>query len=492
MSANYNGFLDANGGVLDVIIAVRGQPVALPQPTVAMAEVILLDCSGSMSMPPTKLIAARTAAAAAINVLRDGTLFAVIAGTHIARQVYPPVPGLAVADHHTRTSATRALRRLVAGGGTAIGRWLLAARSVFTTRPDAIAHAILLTDGRNQTESIDQLDAAIKASAGRFTVDCRAIGNARGSHDWSGTELLRIAEPLGANRVVPVEDLDSLADDFTTMLGVAMNRVVGNVQLRIRSTVLARPGHVKQVYPVIADLPVQATAVDEGTVDYPIGAWGAEHRDYHLTLDVDPMPPGERRIAWLSLIAPGGDSGAQITPEVPIAVTWTHEPPLYTGINETVAHYTRQHELATAIRDGCQALEDGRVDEAARLLGTAVRLAHHAGDHAKLAELQRIVQIEDAAAGRVRLIADQDFRLWQGAIATSTHTRTPAPDRGGKDSATDQPPPDDRPPRRYAERCPKCGRLRRGRVCEANHHEYDPDDPDDPDGDAAGDTPHEA
>ena len=84
----------------------------------------MVDCSGSMDYPPTKMRNARDATAAAIDTLRDGVHFAVIAGTHVAKEVYPAGGRLAVADATTRDQAKQALRKLSAGGGTAIGTWL--------------------------------------------------------------------------------------------------------------------------------------------------------------------------------------------------------------------------------------------------------------------------------------------------------------------------------------------------------------------------------
>ena len=45
------------------------------------AEIIIVDCSGSMDHPKSKIIEARAATAAAVDVLTDGTWFAVVAGT---------------------------------------------------------------------------------------------------------------------------------------------------------------------------------------------------------------------------------------------------------------------------------------------------------------------------------------------------------------------------------------------------------------------------
>lgn len=69
------------------------------------AVVIMVDCSGSMDYPPTKMRNARDATAAAIDTLRDGTSFAVVGGTHVAKEVYPGNGRLAVADARTKAQA---------------------------------------------------------------------------------------------------------------------------------------------------------------------------------------------------------------------------------------------------------------------------------------------------------------------------------------------------------------------------------------------------
>src|SRR5215469_12055272 len=81
----------------------------------AAAEVIIVDCSGSMDYPRGKMIAARQATAAAIDALRDGVAFAVIAGTDQARLVYPQQPGLVPADARTRAAAKASVKNLRAG-----------------------------------------------------------------------------------------------------------------------------------------------------------------------------------------------------------------------------------------------------------------------------------------------------------------------------------------------------------------------------------------
>jgi Mg-chelatase subunit ChlD len=119
------------------------------------AEIVIVDTSGSMQVPRTKINAARDAASAAIDCIRDGVQFAVIAGTDTARVVYPRGAFLATADATTREQATWAASRLQADGGTAIGTWLALARELFATVPGRTCHAILLTDGENEHETAE-------------------------------------------------------------------------------------------------------------------------------------------------------------------------------------------------------------------------------------------------------------------------------------------------------------------------------------------------
>src|ERR1700759_1898556 len=136
-----NPYLPAGGRDVSAIVAVTADeagdaPPAVPQGS-GSAEIIIVDCSGSMDYPPTKLSEARAATAAAVDVIHDGTLFAIVAGTSTAWPVYPPDGSVAVAGDGTRAEAKVALRRLRANGGTVIGQWLRLAQQIFQTAPAA-------------------------------------------------------------------------------------------------------------------------------------------------------------------------------------------------------------------------------------------------------------------------------------------------------------------------------------------------------------------
>ncbi|ALO08500.1 hypothetical protein AQF52_2906 [Streptomyces venezuelae] len=367
----------------------------------AAGVVIMVDCSGSMDYPSTKMRGAREATAAAVDTLRDGTSFAVVAGTHVAKEVYPGNGGLAVADARTRAEAKHALRSLSAGGGTAIGTWLRLADRLLSSADLTIRHGILLTDGRNEHESPEELRAALDACAGRFTCDARGVGT-----DWEVKEVTGIASALLGTADI-VADPAGLADDFTVMMEHAMGKGVADVVLRLWTPVGVEIGYVKQVAPTVEDLTGRRTEAGPRAGDYPTGSWGDESRDYHVSVRVPQAAIGQEMLAArVSLIAPdpaGGDP--RPLSQGLVRAVWTDDLVMSTSINPQVAHYTGQAELANVIQQGLDARKSGDRDGATAKLGRAVQLAAASGnaDTAKL--LSKVVDVVDAATGTVRLKA---------------------------------------------------------------------------------------
>ena len=259
-----------------VTVTARGggaQPRTAP---VQVAEIVIVDTSGSMGVPKRNIKAAKAATCAALDCIRDGVRFAVIAGTDVATLVYPPDGRLGVADAASRTAAKAEVERLKARGGTSIGSWLSLARRLFEAAPDAIHHAILLTDGENEHESDHQFRAALAFCEGRFQCDCRGIGT-----DWKVDELRQIASTL-LGSVDMVADADDLVADFTAMMDQAMTKDTNDVELRLWAPQGANVAFVRQVAPAIQDLTVRGRPSGPLTADYPTGAWGDESRDYHV------------------------------------------------------------------------------------------------------------------------------------------------------------------------------------------------------------------
>ncbi|MGW3200263.1 VWA domain-containing protein [Streptomyces sp. NPDC001118] len=366
-------------------------------PSAAVA--IMVDCSGSMDYPPTKMRNARDATAAAIDTLRDGTHFAVIGGTHVAKEVYPGGGGLAIADATTREQAKQALRRLGAGGGTAIGTWLRLADQLLNSADVTIRHGILLTDGRNEHESPEDLRAMLDECAGRFTCDARGVGT-----DWEVKEVTGIASALLGTADI-VADPAALAADFTQMMETAMGKEVADVALRVWTPVGTAIRFVKQVAPTVEDLTGRRTEAGPRAGDYPTGSWGDESRDYHLCVEVPAAGIGQEMLAArVSLVVPQPDGSVQnLGAQGLVRAVWTDDMTASTSINPQVAHYTGQAELAQAIQQGLDLRKAGDFDGATAKLGRAVQLASASGnaDTAKL--LAKVVDVVDAATGTVRL-----------------------------------------------------------------------------------------
>jgi hypothetical protein len=421
VDVDQNPYLPVGGRDVSAIVTVTaddtgGVPSAAASPG-GSAEIIIVDCSGSMDYPPTKLSEARAATAAAVDVIHDGTLFAIVAGTSTAWPVYPPDGSMAVAADATRAEAKAALRQLRANGGTAIGQWLRLAQQIFQTAPAALRHAILLTDGKNQHETPDELAAAISLCEGSFRCDCRGVGT-----DWEVSELRRISTAL-LGTVDIVVDPAGLAADFEELMRGAMSKQLPDVLLRVWTPQQAALKFVKQVAPAIDDLTSRRLAAGAQAGDYPTGAWApGESRDYHVAVTVNPANPGQEMLAArVSLVASSPD-GQQVLGQGLIRVTWTDDQALSTRINSRVAGYTGQAELASAIADGLEANKRGDEEEATARLGRAVALAHQAGNEEMARLLANVVDVVDEATGTVRLKKRVDAAAEMALDTRSTKT----------------------------------------------------------------------
>jgi len=361
------------------------------------AEIIIIDRSGSMS--GSKIVEARRAAAAAVDVIRDGVGFAVVAGTHTAKPVYPDDGSLAIATTSTKAAAQQAIGRVKAGGGTAIGSWLRLAHHIFGTRPAVLRHAILLTDGING-ERPKQLDAAISLCEGVFSCDCRGVGTG-----WRVPELRKISTAL-LGTVGIVAEPDGLAADFEAIMQAAMGKEVADVMLRVRVPQTARVRFVKQTEPTAEDLTGRRAEAGPQTSDYPTGAWGGqESRDYHVCVEVQPAGIGqEMQAARISLVL-SAPSGSEVLGQGMIKAIWTDNEELSTRIDPRVAKATGQTELADAIQDGLAARRAGDLQTATARLGRAVALAHAAGEEETARLLAGVVDVVDPVTGTVQLKA---------------------------------------------------------------------------------------
>jgi hypothetical protein len=416
-----NEFLPAGAGTVDAIVTVRssggetsdGEATGGGPAGAKLLQLIIIDTSGSMSEEGgRKLRAAKAATQAAIDTIRDGAKFAVVGGNHAAYMIYP-YQGLAVADDKTRAEAKSVVNRVEAKGGTAIGTWLQAAAHLASLEPSSIAHSVLLTDGKNQHEESYMLDQAIASCVGLFQCDARGLGA-----DWVIEELRRVASALlGTVDIIP--EPEEMEAEFTRLTQTAMGRQVGAVELRLWTPKGSSVEQVKQVAPTLEDLTGAAKAINPLTADYALGAWsGDEERDYHIQISIPVGAVGDERLAArVMLVVDGTEQPAAL-----VRAVWTDDEKLSTRINREVAHYTGQEELAAVIADGLAARDAGDPQTATLKLGRAVQIAHEAGNTDTVRLLAKVVEVDDAGTGTVRLKRDVEKADEMALDVRSTRT----------------------------------------------------------------------
>ena len=95
--------------------------------------------------------------------------------------------------------------------------------------------------------------------------------------------------------------------------------------------------------------------------------------------------------------------GQQVYAQGLVKAKWSSDHSLTAPIDEQVAHYTGQTELAAAIQEGLAAKAGGDDATATQKLGRAVQLAQQTGNEEATAKLRKVVEVDDAETGTVRL-----------------------------------------------------------------------------------------
>ncbi|WP_028654244.1 vWA domain-containing protein [Nocardioides sp. J54] len=391
-----NEFLPDGGTDVNAIVTITctGAGTAGQSGAGDAGEIIIVDTSGSMG--PATMAAAREAAQAALAEIVDGTYFAVVAGADRAMLAYPLVssgPGMVRMDAAARRGAAQAIDRLVGSGGTAISTWLDLAGQLFASVPAITQrHVLLLTDGENR-ERPGRLDEAINRATGYFQADCRGAGT-----DWQVAEIRRIAQALlGTVDIIPSPG--EMKAQFQEIMRKAMSRGVADASLRVWTPQGAEVLFVRQVSPTVEDLTHRRTPVNPLTGDYPTGAWSDESRDYHIAVRVPAKAIGQEQLAARVQLAMGDD----IVTQGLVKATWSNNSELTTRIDQQVAHYTGQEELARMIQEGLAAKAAGDEATATTKLGRAVQLAAETGNDEATSKLRKVVDVESEETGTVRL-----------------------------------------------------------------------------------------
>jgi len=134
-----------------------------------------------------------------------------------------------------------------------MGGWLHLAAYLFGDSP-GIRHAILLTDGKNESEAKEVFEEALSSVEGAFQCDCRGVGA-----DWSVDDLRTVATTLLGTYDIVADPAD-LSADFADMMNEALSKQVAEVTLRVWTPQGAEVTLLKQMEPVMLDLSGARTA----------------------------------------------------------------------------------------------------------------------------------------------------------------------------------------------------------------------------------------
>lgn len=380
---------------VDAVITIEAASSVGGTQPVPAAEVLIMDRSNSMSRH-FKIHEAQQAVCAAVDALPDGALFAIIAGNHEAKVIFPGEEGLALASPETKAAANDEVRALRAEGGTKIGSWLEAAAEIFAQEPvrGGVRHALLYSDGRNQHEVAGELDWALSACGGQFVCDVRGLGD-----DWDYEELLNIAGAMHGD-VAAVLDVENLAADFTRLIRRAGRLVVPESYLRLRPDKRFQIASVAQVYPVQRDLTRHQPLPDgSAEAEVRLGPWepGTQRYEVSLQFEPDSVPVDDNvRASVVEMLVgtPGGDR--ERCADAPLMVRRHSAKGFRTVRAKSVTQIARERQLTATMRACADAWLDQDYAEADAELAKAIQLATELGD-VRLPLLRRVAA--DAPGG---------------------------------------------------------------------------------------------
>jgi hypothetical protein len=419
IEAFQNRYLSDGQDRVDAILGVTADP-SLATTTTARGLLLgfIVDTSGSMQ--GERIAAVKRAVSRAIGLLDESVSFFVVTFQEQAQVRCAPQR----ATQDNKDTARDRLDLLRAGGGTAMSTGLAEARSLFVRAPDAIHQAVFLTDGKNESERPAAVGAELQRCEGLFECDCWGVGT-----DWQVGEVQEIARALlGKASLIP--DAAGIDGAFGAAVAKAQAKAIKDARLRIWTPMGAEVIFVKQVNPTIEDLTKRATSISPQVREYPTGAWGGgEARDFHVVIKVPTGQMGDEMLAARPSIVyqvagPNGWVEQEDKPaEGRVFASWTGDETLSSRLDEHVAHYTGQDELASAIQEGLELRARGDEAAATRMLGRAVQLAHESDNAEMTARLARVVDVVEAASGTVRLRRDVAKAAEMDLQLESTTTR---------------------------------------------------------------------
>ncbi len=388
VTSHYNAYLGPNRESMRLVVSLHLPAQAqVTQSRVALA--IVLDCSGSMA--GEKIRAARDGAIKVIQELDEQFSFVVVAFTHEARVIYGPAEGI----HGHKQKAIQAVQKLQADGGTSMSSALQAVIQAFDPYREWARTVLFLTDGQNGDRKPAFLQSVEQCVHERISIYAWGVGT-----DWNADELRALAERThGRADIIPQPQQIEAA--FRQTFNQIRQTALTNVRLALWTPEEVSVLQVEQAYPTLINLDIQQDSANPRQQIIPLGSFAiGEQRDFLINLKIQPHESGRQymilRPSTRFVDAQQADLEERGPRESWVAVEWTLQMALAAKINERVAHYTREGELANLISQGNEALARGDQRQAAVLLAQALDVSEQLKNE-EIARLLRAIVTRNAS-----------------------------------------------------------------------------------------------
>jgi Ca-activated chloride channel family protein len=394
-----------------ISVAVAGGPSdgAVSRPVQTNLGIVI-DKSGSMN--GARMTRAKQAAAALIESLPAHVHFMVVAFDSQAQAIVPPGP----ANEMHKKAALHAIGKIEADGGTAMSRGLNLVGMGFRGAP-GVTVTLLLTDGKNESESRGELDGVLQAfQSAKMAIHARGIGDG-----WVVEELRHIAAMTGgtADAAPDLAEMDAMLAEIAT---VASSIAYEDVRLRLQTFLGGQVVKVQQAFPEFADKQIRPVA--ERVVEVPLGALAdGQSFDFLVEIDLAAKATEEEALVLRPSLLYRSGSGEAVELKAPrehwVVAQWSGNTSKTAQIHPKVASVTNQERLSQLVEAGMKALETGDKGKATALLGEAEVQAKKVGNTVLLDSLSKVIQRD--ASGTVRLTgsvgAQNTLRLRSGKTA---------------------------------------------------------------------------
>lgn len=393
VTAHYNEYLGPNREAMRLVVSL-GLPESTQIAHTRVALAIVLDCSGSMS--GEKIRAACNGAIQVIQELDEQFSFVVIAFTHEARVIYGPAEGI----HGHKQRAIQAIQKLRADGGTSMSSALQTVIRAFDPYREWARTVLFLTDGQNGDKKELFYQTIEQCVRERISIYAWGVGS-----DWNADELRALAERThGHADIIPRPDQIEAA--FRQTFNQIRQTALTNVRLVLWTPEEVSVEQIEQAYPTMVKLDLQPDNTNPRQQVSALGSFSiGERRDFLINLNIRPHEPGRQYMIMRPSIRFVDAQQAEMEERGPreswIAVEWTLQVAQAARINERVAHYTREGELAELITKGTAARERGDFQQAATWLAQALDMSEQVNNE-EIARLLRMM-ITRGANGQVSL-----------------------------------------------------------------------------------------